>query len=419
MNRLDLILKNNPELVGGNISDIFCYLSNNSNKYLCDETNKIKFDFINEKNNNSYINISHQKRYRGEEIKNTMYYKNGGNAVVFYIKDDNNKEYLIKIMKIQHRPVDEYLTYFNDKYLSDKLKYSINIPELYYFGKINKEGEINDNYYYYITKIYNTNFEILNIQNKIILLHDLCLLLKTTNYNKKFINDLKLANIGYINDNIILIDYDTVTINDIYTNNINNGTYYPYYAMKEMYDKILIPYQLVNKQCLDDKNKHLKLPVIGLLDIIFCFFYKYDLNKKLLYYLYNGGNYNGIELKPCAKIQCNNYYEKYQNLNDNLIIEQFIDKINEISRLYDDNNDFYLKLKQIIFGLLEKDYTNIISYEMCISFIKMYITNSFTITTPIKSKTEHTPLPFTPPTEIISYSGGKYKFKIIQYKKID
>ena len=397
MIELNLILKD--KITGGNSADVLQYLSNNSNKYLINDENTIRFDFINEKNIASTKTTKKTPR-DGEEDKyaNCNFYANGGNAVVFYIKDKEQQEYLIKIMKYSNLNIDEYLKYFNFKYNNDITQYPLNIPKLYYYGKISKDGKEYENYYYYITKIYATNFKILNFQYKINLLYDLLLLLKKTYDNEFFINDLKIANIGYLENNIILIDYDINTIHSVLTNNLNNGTYYPYYAMKEMYDKILITYDLVNKKCLDDKRKHLKIPVIGLLDIIFYLFYKQDSHKSLLSYLYSGGNYNGIELQHCIKENCNKYYEAYQNLKNLELLNTFVNKVNEKSRLYD-NNELYLVLKNMILGdingLLHTEYNNIITFDGCIYLLKPFI---ISISTPIKNSI----IPVdTPPTQIV------------------
>lgn len=118
----------------------------------------------------------------------------------------------------------------------DKMNYPKNIIDIYSYGEI--FGLSNDNKSYYVmTKFYNTftndNLRDMTTKRRLNFVTQLLNLIEMVNSNGKYIRDLKLQNIGYDDDdNIILIDYEENTIIDpseyydelVYL----SGTYTPY-----------------------------------------------------------------------------------------------------------------------------------------------------------------------------------------------
>jgi len=161
-------------------------------------------------------------------IYNQNYFIKGKNKIVYNIKY-NNTNLILKIFKDNYNQSNLIDKYYSDKNLLNQ--YSYFIPEIYFFGKIDV---FNHKFNYIIMKKYNT-FNVSNITNelniylssnlrKIIQLVKIIKNLPYDNNKKYIIPDLKLDNIGFDdNDKIILIDYNKNSIVNKHTTDIESS----------------------------------------------------------------------------------------------------------------------------------------------------------------------------------------------------
>jgi len=360
---IDLLL--NENLVGGDPDTVLLKLTNITNKYLkekSDKSDKLVFQFVDEYNTQK----KHGSKYLGK----------GANTVVCAIKKNKpigeDKIYIIRIFESN---IETTTNFINNNYKRDKINFTNAIPNIYCFGKIlDKTG---NNIYsdsmgsylcYTITDLYNTSFDKLKFYNKIKIFVNLLQLLNDAQQKKYFFWDLKYDNIGYDdNYNCIMIDYDERCVIEFPVGNPfwYGGTYYAVYitclmALGHQHGMNTQQIEYENdKELLPDKF-HDKLGICGLPDIIFeFFFFGYNIFGSIKH----RNNYGNI-LHPAY-----NFYDYIQ-------LRQDIKKINKIytkERYNSFYNDIYdLLIDDDANGILSLYYDKVPSYEKMIDVFKKY-----------------------------------------------
>lgn len=293
------LLLDKSAMSGGDPMDLIRMTENNKNKYLVSKDNSYSFMF-NAKNN--------IKKISGTE---SQYLGAGALTAVFaltkiYSPDDSiPMDNLILRMVDLREDLDEYLV----KYEEDSQILPENLPKIYLYGNIYKEGQAQSRYM--IVKKYNDESVIqkLDANSKILLASKLLRVLKKLQQCGYLYRDLKLSNIGYdTNDKgdvatFIVLDHDEKTILrpdssffdefvGAYCNWYCAGTYPPYY---------LIDDAIKGKK--DWKQRLDKLAVGGLAHTLIELFYgregSRDIYGKFVYPFYQTGDtgdiYNGFK----------------------------------------------------------------------------------------------------------------------------
>ena len=377
-------------------------LNNNRYKYLLSHPNNKQINFIYDTVKNKQI------------TSKSTYLGKGSHFAVFAIKNIYDDKHLI--LKVYDN-VEWNMEDFVNQHIDNKKLFKHFIPDILYYGNIGrltKNGNMTnfdkiDSYI--ISATYNTNLNLLSFDNKKNVLNSLItslILCKSYNY---YVYDLKYVNIGYDDKyNCVIIDYDANTIiqylkhNGKYINDFDlyGGTFTPYYAMIVY---ILKHHKYITKQNVL-QEKHDKLCVIGLAEIIIYLFFGFyigDLTNKTLlnskqhnrlisyvypiYVLTSGKNIINkntgkiIELKQikldraCVKDHgCVNFFNTIQNTYSSELMFEFVEALvpNEI----DDNLNYYNMLKKILFdketntGLLHQCYYNIPTFENMLDKLK-------------------------------------------------
>lgn len=218
------------------------------------------------------LNTKNTKRH-----SNLKYLAKGKYTAVFGIEliedPDNKKNWDPKynsqlILRVTTENSQEII----DVYNKDKPIFTNNLLDLYLYGEFNTSTRRIG--YFTITREYQTDFQLLNITNKIKVIKDYFKVIVKASEHNIFYRDQKYANIGYelVDDEpkFIILDYDTQTLL-----NIDNwiilqefpkkalehyffGTFPPNYMI---YNSLFKP-ELINKSMFD------KLYVGGMVDIL-------------------------------------------------------------------------------------------------------------------------------------------------------
>ena len=265
------------------------------------------------------------------------------------------------------------------------------IPEIYSSGYIYEkiDGENNPmntminndriGFPYIITKYYNTNFNILGIEQLKKIIYDLINILVFLKHNNYFLYDLKIENIGYDeNYNIIIIDYDINTIKKQNTDKIFYGSFRPYYTEYIININEITDFTEINK----------KIESTALCQILLEFFYKpihnpiYG-NINIIDVLQYGSKYYMSEeyIKKCPESlidisilknnsDLNNYF---LNIKNTSIINDFLDSLEP---KFINIPNFYIMIRNMILkddmGLLHPLYDNIYNYYQLNEIINIY-----------------------------------------------
>lgn len=399
---------------GANILQLLAYVNNENYKYL--QNGNIRFEFADKTINNKKIIdriINNGKRSRDNEgyveTEITHYYASGNHQAVFIIKDLNtNENYVFKIRDMSmfdKNQLKRFLEISKNKYLKDIEYVKANIPILYYYGRIFKDGDTK-NCIYNITKIYQTNFNVLDFNQKYIFFKKLLEALIHLQKYGFYLKDLKLENLGYDSGlNPIFIDYDLKTISNIETDTILGETFFPFYIMNEMSQK---DWKVIRH--LEDKNKQNKISVIGLCDVIFNLFYK---EKNLILRFIYFGIKTHENITPDMEFVKLNFLPYQGDENVHFQAKQNISNLDlmktipeKIIPLYPEHPVFYQNLKTILFdsvnnlGLLHPQYERI--YNLTNVYTILYgseLLSLRTPTTPQKSLSKE--FPDTPPTVMV------------------
>jgi len=235
-------------------------------------------------------------------------------------------------------------TLIENNYNIDKPIFKNNLLDIYLYGRLKIDGIAE--YYYTITREYETNLKKLNVYNKIKFVKSYFNVLVLANKHNIFYRDSKYENIGYDLDGneytFIILDYDEDTLVKINTFNIDtkqtffHGTFPTYYAIKHVY---------INKQNLE-KSKYDKLYITGMVDILNNLLYDDDVNiYKFL-------------------VSCSKFIRLITNKNFSKMAKpsELIEKKNKINLIrYNKDN---IKLSEINLSNLEQNITDLFKFFM-------------------------------------------------------
>lgn len=280
------------------------------------------------------------------------------------------------------QPIDYFIEsedIFINKWNEDKNKFNLNIPEIYFYGKItNDSGDLLS--YYYITKKYynyvdiitknNFNFSITYFKKLLKLLDNLI----SRNYIYRNFNMFGLgfelkknleANIKEDNNNfeIIILGYTITTLLSLDDNFFNQfkiskcsdkkciGNLTPYYVINDYYN--------LESNWLKRLNKFYSL---GLVEIILILFYNDSEDLTKIYNFIIGPSIFESQLHYYHFYKRFNSYANINNLNS--LISSLNLRYCNIYHLFDD------KLKLIIINLLDKNYDIIYYPNHILNIIK-------------------------------------------------
>jgi hypothetical protein len=404
--RMDLYLKTFQTGGVENIHNILKYMHTTKYKFLQDVDEKITISYT-ENNDKNYFEHYEKKRDRNDrqDVQDTQnvisqYYAYGTNTVVFDIKINNEEETkILKIIEIDSSIEAEYLKNYVKKYKADKSILSHkNITHVFYYGLINKHvgfENFGKKYFYIITKKYKTDFENLELRNKIKFIYSLLIILKELHTNNVYLKDLKLINLGYeeIFSGIkcIIIDYDINTFQWYYVNNRINiythfrgNTFFPNYAIEFVKN--------LDNKCIEDNyylmgSKYDKMDVLGLVDVILILFFdeikqiiiignntQYKPINSQLRCLNKQGSYinnNGDKIQLTYKAyetKATDFYYENMWLKDKIRLERFV---NVMLIPLQDSYMVNTTIKNLLYSdkkcLLAPEYNNILSYQEIIN----------------------------------------------------
>jgi len=234
----------NKKIVGGDPNNILKNCKTLNNNYI------IGFD----NSTNKYIGYKIIDNDNTKKKCGSNYLAKGTYQAVFKVSQMENLENISNkkyILKIQEENYDMSKYVIDKKLLANK---SSILPKIILYGDITCNGII---YHYIITEIYETDFNKLNLSQKKKLMCNLIKILAFLQNKQYIINDLKIANIGYKNNKIIIIDYDNFTITNFYNREESINTYIPSYMKKHS----KLEYNIMNKE------QYLSIPYIGLTSI--------------------------------------------------------------------------------------------------------------------------------------------------------
>ena len=243
------------------------------------------YQYLNTDNGLYFETNDKDKNKNKKSNSNFNYLGNGTFTVVVSIKyidfrgsNNNPKNWDDKfndrlILRITEENSDNLI---ENNYKKDKPIFGENLLDIYLYGKLKiKLKDEDKEYYYTITREYNTNLTELNIYNKIKFIKSYFEVLILAHDNKIFYRDSKYENVGYdLDENIckfIILDYDEYTLVRIdaisekdkidTTKPFFHGTFPVYYA---------INYIFGDKDNIKNlpKNNYDKLYISGMIDIL-------------------------------------------------------------------------------------------------------------------------------------------------------
>lgn len=123
-----------------------------------------------------------------------------------------DKKLIMRIFSMRHQTMRNFIS----RWKHDKQLYTENIIDIYFYGNVIGAKERTR---YVMTKMYRTfndaTLDTMEFNKKIMLVNNLLILCDRIRTSGKYIRDLKLENIGFDeNYNIVLIDYEEITIID-------------------------------------------------------------------------------------------------------------------------------------------------------------------------------------------------------------
>jgi len=362
--------------------------------------NNIKFKCLKSIDGNYNFIYDNTNVYASEK---SMYLGKGSFTVVMSIiqksgmEELNNLNFVIRITDI-HNNFDI------SKYIQDKQLINKYVPTAYYYGIIKCENNVKLNYVI-VQKCQTfdkTNINKISFENKKKFLLDLVSCLDILQKNKYALYDLKIQNVGYVNDNqCVLIDYDKNTILPI-TQSSEVNTYYPTY----IYINYLSFIDKYDPSTFLDILKVDKISISGLADIILNLFFVIEHNNNVtpasLTDLHYGGVYKSVNTKNTLNLHKFTNSEKKHWWTESFLNLVNGHKIKEyLSLLSSDDNwsNYQEELINILFnydnytGLLSPEYNKIPTFEN----IKIILSKFDT-------------------TSMIGGNAEKYKMKYKKYK---
>jgi hypothetical protein len=313
---------------------------------------------INNQNYSSYV-LTHGLlgvQYISPDSDFRKYVKMTSNEIVLKIIENN---YILENNIIENYTIDEFI----EKWNLDRIKFKTNLPEIYLYGSI---YDVENNFlsYYWITKKYYDYTEIIkkNFNFTINYFKKLLILLDNIVSSKYIYKNLYLSCLGFekftnsSSDNddfeVIILKYSPNTF--VYLDN----EYYSKFSNLGCLDKScvgkIIPYYIIDDFYYQKKDWFRRIDKsysLGLIEIILILFYDSDKNLNELYEFLIGPSV--LE----SRLQYYHLHLRFDKQENILIIFDLIEKI--CIRFPNINIAFDNILKNIILGLLEKDYNKI------------------------------------------------------------
>lgn len=363
MLNIDLFLKKR-KISGGdsninNPTDIITSLNIKKNNEL----------YFADKNDHIVFNIDKDSLY--QNINGSYYSFKGTNQVVYKISNENiHYKLVIKLISKNidlYPPYNNYIQKFGEKYKNDcNIDPTIKkfLPDILYYGLLNIK---NDVIYYIITPEYKFDFYNLEYNSLIKISLDLIKILKILLDKRIFLNDLKYENIGYFENinyeiDIILIDYDLLTLNKDFT---CMNSLIPNYLVKEFIDLCENPRVTSTYKFLSDVYENFdKFYNVSLCEIFYILFYR------------NQPYFNTLLEYPNIYSNTRISFMVLKNLNTNLV--EF-EKIHEKCKTYNNTFDLFYNYNNRK-GLLSNDEEHSLSLneiEDIINNIKEYEVKSY------------------------------------------
>lgn len=355
---IDLVINCNDSQAGGDPNANLISIHNL--KFKCVTSPDKKYTF--------YYDQSNTK-----ELNNSRYLGKGSNTVVMSIIQSsgllklNNKQFVMRVTELTDK--------FNvTKYIEDKNLVGRYIPDAYYYGILYCDAGVKLSYVIAQKCEVFTKEKIQQMVyfHKHSFLRDLLECLTVLQNNNNVLWDLKIDNVGYVDDyNCVLIDYDDKTILPA-THLSNVNTYYPTY----IYINLISFTDKYEANVIKNNVKLDKIPVAGLADVILSLFFTVKNNEIIssasLQNLHSGGKFKSVNTNNTSDLQV---YSR-NSANSHWWTQSFLNlvngqKIKEYLLLLSahDNNDNNDNLLNILFnydsytGLLSPEYSKIPTFE--------------------------------------------------------